>query len=90
VFVHNSSAPKNTGWNVGLYTLNVNHSDHIQIHIISYKYLVIFVKGRRLFMVMDVTSMLFFSGGVQFDYVVPRATGKSLFLCSVLSTRLTK
>ena len=33
MFVHNSSAPKNTGWNVGLYTLNVNHSDHIQIHI---------------------------------------------------------
>jgi len=44
-------------------------------------------------MVMDVTvisSLLFFSGGVQFDYVVPRATGKSLFLCSVLTTRLTK
>ena len=35
MFVHNSSAPKNTGWNVGLYTLNVNHSDHIQIHIID-------------------------------------------------------
>ena len=45
-------------------------------------------------MVMDVTVisslLFFFSGGVQFDYVVPRATGKSLFLCSVLTTRLTK